>query len=100
METMWQANSMPPASDSMSPSPMVKSAVSDTRPMPAMHTNAAIILKISGLRRDTIQNKNGTMTQYMAVKNAFLPGVVVSIPAVWSEKARKRKTPITAPDII
>ena len=68
-------------------------------PMPATATTAAIRLNAVGRLRATTHQANGTMTQYVAVRKAFLPGVVLSSPTVCTQKAKKHIAPSTRPFI-
>ena len=45
----------------------------------------------------TIHHKKGTITQYVAVRNALMPGVVCSKPTVCVQNARKSAKPSTVP---
>ena len=55
----------------------------ETMPMPTTQITAARIFHLSGRLRAMTQYKKGTMTQYTAVRKAFLPEVVRSRPKVW-----------------
>ncbi len=71
---------MSPRLTASPPEPLVVNA---TIPMPAMQIKAARMFHLSGRRPAMSQYKKGTMTQYTAVRNAFLPEVVRSRPKVW-----------------
>ena len=72
---------------------------SDTSPMPSTAITAASRLNAVGRLRARTHHANGTITQYVAVRNAFLPGVVLSSPMVCTQNARKHSTPKTSPFI-
>lgn len=58
---------------------------------------AETILYLSGFSFVINQNMNGTRTQYIAVRKAFLPGVENLSPVVWTVYATKRMIPKTEP---
>ena len=60
--------------------------LSDTRPMPNAHTNAATRCCQLGRLRVNAQTMNGTITQYVSVKKLLRPGDVVSKPLSWNRK--------------
>ena len=64
---------------------MVRSSVRDTSPTPVTHSRAAAMLYRSGRSFTTAQVRKGTITQYTAVKKAFLEGVVRARPKVCTE---------------
>ena len=70
---------------SRSPVVIARSSVRDTSPTPATQSTAAMMLYRSGLIFTTAHVRKGTSTQYTAVKNAFLEGVVRARPKVCTE---------------
>ena len=59
-----------------------KPELSETNPIPVMHSTAAITLFIPGFLLYTAHARNGTSTQYVAVRKAFFPAVVYTRPYV------------------
>ena len=97
--TMCSAYSTAAASVSSSPelSENERSSPSESRPTPRMANAAATRLVPPGRRLATAQLMKGTMTQYVAVRKAFLPGVMVVSPMFWMRKAVPESTPRTEP---
>ena len=58
---------------------------------------AAPILKKEGRLRIRTHQANGTTTQYVAVRNALMPGVVCCRPTVCARNAEKSNTASTMP---
>ena len=76
---MCTANMMAPSSVSPSPMPNVSpesELLTETSQMPTRASRAVVTLMSVGRRRATIHQMNGTITQYVAVRNALMPGVV------------------------
>ena len=69
----------------------------DTSQMPTSASTAAPMLNTVGRRCATIHHRKGTITQYVAVKNALMPGVVCSRPMVCVQNAMKSAKPSAAP---
>ena len=89
--TMCTANSSADTSVMASPKPMDSSESepeSDTSPIPPTAMTEATRLNAVGRLRAMAHQANGTMTQYVAVRKAFLPGVVWSSPMVCTQNAR------------
>ena len=96
MATMCAANATAQPSVIASPKPMESVSpdeLTDTSQMPHTATTAATILNAVGRLRAMSHQANGTSTQYVAVRNALMPGVVYLSPTVCSQKAVKSSTP-------
>ena len=76
--TIWRAKNTAERSVSHSPGPSEgrMSSPSEMSAIPAMLRTAAARLDAPGRLRTTAQLRNGTSTQYVAVRKALLPGVV------------------------
>ena len=72
---------------------MVMPPCTDTSQMPTSASTAAPMLNTVGRRCATIHHRKGTITQYVAVKNALMPGVVCSRPMVCVQNAMKSAKP-------
>ena len=82
----------PRPSENASPTPPP-----DTSQMPATASTAAPMLKTVGRLCAMAHHKKGTMTQYVAVRKALMPGVVCCRPMVCVRNAEKSNTPSRTP---
>ena len=95
---MCTANKTAHSSVITSPKPIVMPPDwTDTSQIPTKASTAAPILNTVGRLWATIHHKKGTITQYVAVRNALMPGVVCSKPTVCVQNARKSARPSTVP---
>ena len=94
-------NAMKQAEKSVRPSPQRKakdrSCPREMKPTPPMQSSAATMLKMVGRLRSMAQYRNGTMTQYVPVRNALRPGVVSVRPTFCTQKAKNATMPSTHP---
>ena len=96
--TMCTANKTAHSSVITSPKPMfMPPDWTDTSQIPTKASTAAPMLNTVGRLWATIHHKKGTITQYVAVRNALMPGVVCSKPTVCVQNARKSARPSTVP---
>ena len=97
--TMLSAKNRDDTSVTTSPNPRPKprSLESARKPTPVRHRSAATTLLAPGRLRRNAQFKNGTITQYVAVRNALRPGVVPARPTFWMMNAMASGRPITTP---
>lgn len=98
--TIWMAKRSAQSCVSASPIPMENDSpevLTATNHMPITATTAAPTLHNDGRLCAIAHQANGTITQYVAVRKALIPGVVCCSPTVWAKNAEKSKKARTAP---